>query len=729
MGAGSASAPHFVGAENQLNVVVEDVDVTNEILVKGRIRGQDAYLTLATITGSTTGDTVDISLVDQIYFDCTVYDPLTEPRLVAAGFFEKPAGSGSGDITNGSNQNTSGVGVFLNKSGSILRFKGVDAGSNKITVTNNGGNNTIDIDVDEANFVVPNTSVTGPADTLARFDGTGVLTYWPDWVLNSLTGLDSSVIQQPNNGAGFTWSNQTVQFDPLQNSPNENWNINFRRVDLDLNSSGFNFGINGNAVQLQNDYVVHQGTGDVGTIVFKTMSSNLGNGTDPITIKGLAYSYGFTSIAANVTLENSVTGYTFQPACDVATISGTNNDFRAFLDASNIPISVSGYIGFDTSPIIGGIKNNSNYVGLQINPNITTFSGNASYTALAVSGQVGTMSTGAWQGMVMNPTVTSCVNANGLYVDMTNVTASGNKYAAQFIGDVSIQGDLQFTGGLNIGQLSSFYAVNAVDSGGGAPTTLDGLVTQVTALNGVTTANVDTIGVNTAMLITLQANSINTSGPLSLGLCALALPCVVETHTGSTLDFMSAATYAISLSGTSTGGTIDNVNICRSVVIPNGITTINNIRGFYYDEPFGSASSNTWGIFIEPANAENFMEKSLAIGTTSQKVSASTVGLEIYNKDLLMDTGDVILGTIGDGIQIKEGSNARMGVSTLVAGTVTVSNTSVTASSRIFASANTTSTGHGALSIENITAGVSFDIVSTNVLDDASVAWLIIEPA
>jgi len=630
IGAGSSTAPHFVGAEAQLNVVIENVGGGNEVLVKGRIRGQSAYLTLATITGPTTGTTVDISLVDQIYFDCTTYAASGSPLLVAAGFFEKPAGSGSGDITDGSNQNTSGVGVFLNKSGSILRFKGVDAGSNKITVTNNGGNNTIDIDVDEANFQIP-----GTANRPAYFNGSGVLDSLPEWTYNSENGADASVTIDVNNTGGGTWSGQNISFDPLQNSPNDVWNIYSRAVYLDANSSGFTQGTNGQCVYVENLFIGHQGTGSVGTLTYQNMNSNLGNGTDPITIGGLNYSSCNAQIGANVTLNNQVRGYNFQPGVNVAAISGTNNGWVAYSDYAQVPIAVGGYTEVDLAPTISEIKNNSNYTGLNLNPTITTFTGNASANVLAIGGQYGTFSTGTFQGMVMNPTVTSCVNANGLYVDMTNVTASGSKYAAQFIGDVYIGGSLQFTGGLSIGQLNAFYAVNVVD-GGGTPTSLQSLVTSVTAPNGVTTANVDTLGVNTAMLITLDVNSISTSGPLGLGLCALALPCVVTTHTGSTLDFMSAATYAISLDGTSTGGTIDNVNICRSVIIPNGITTINNLRGFYYNEPFGSASANTWGIYIEPSNAENFMEKSLAIGTSSKKVANSDVAFEVGSLKALL---------------------------------------------------------------------------------------------
>jgi hypothetical protein len=88
------------------------------------------------------------------------------------------------------------------------------------------------------------------------------------------------------------------------------------------------------------------------------------------------------------------------------------------------------------------------------------------------------------------------------------------------------------------------------------------------------------------------------------------------------------------------------------------------------------------------------------------------------------------LDAAGVGLQIKEGANARMGIATLVAGGVTVSNTSVTANTRIFLTNNNTNAGAvGFLYVSTRTVGASFQIVSSNGADVSSVAWLLIEPA
>ncbi len=120
------------------------------------------------------------------------------------------------------------------------------------------------------------------------------------------------------------------------------------------------------------------------------------------------------------------------------------------------------------------------------------------------------------------------------------------------------------------------------------------------------------------------------------------------------------------------------------------------------------------------------------VNSTALDTMATNLGLRASGGVSNFDT-DVKISNVGNGIYIKEGTNATMGIATLVAGTVTVNTTKVTANSRIFISVN----GVGVLanlgsSYENTAtrvAGTSFDIKSTNVLDTSSVVWCIIEPA
>lgn len=435
----------------------------------------------------------------------------------------------------------------------------------------------------------------------------------------------------PDNESFKQWNRFFLNIRPLQDSPNEGWSVHSVSAFYDPDNSGFSMGTAGTAIILENLYMNHVGSGDLGTPTFINMNADLGNGVDAITVRGLSFSMGFSQVHEDVTLDGPVQGYIFQPNFDPTVLTTSNHYNTSFGDFLNMPSVASGpYTSFNSSPTIGSIKNNANYNALSINPSITTFTGNAGANVIGIYGNYGTFDTGGWNGIFVNPTITSIVNATGLYINMDSVNASGNKKAIDVKGDVSIDGNMSFTGALSIGQLQAFYATNPVD-GGGNPQNLHGLTTSMTALNGVTTANCDAIGVNTAMLISLQANSINTSGAFKLGFAALALPCVVETHTGSSIDHMNAAVYAINLAGTSTGGTIDNLNLCRAVVIPNGITTITNVRGFYVDAPFGQVGVTNWG-FYDETDSENFFKQSLKIGGTpgsTDVVTNSSVALEI----------------------------------------------------------------------------------------------------
>ena len=81
------------------------------------------------------------------------------------------------------------------------------------------------------------------------------------------------------------------------------------------------------------------------------------------------------------------------------------------------------------------------------------------------------------------------------------------------------------------------------------------------------------------------------------------------------------------------------------------------------------------------------------------------------------------------GFKGSEAVNAAQGIATLVAGTVTVSNTSITANSRILISAQETGALTGILRVSARSVGVSFTISSSVNTDTATVCYEIFEPA
>ena len=519
---------------------------------------------------------------------------------------------------------------YYKKESGAWSFKGQLAGASMPTGGTTGQalvkNSNADFD-STWGTVIP----TGTFLSFAGFDNAGNLHSIPGWLFNDTTkGLFFERDLVPNNLTGYqNFNDHYSAVLPAQNSPNESWNFISRFIEFDRDSSGFSIGTSGEAYTDQSTYLKHVGTGNIGGLAFTKNSFELGNGTDPITVKSLAYAFGFGQMRSGVTLDGPIQGYGFQPNMAAGSIQTSNAYLNAFYDFANIDTATGPYTSFAANPTVLSIKNNCNYTGAGLGANIATFTGNAGYTGLGIFSQLGTFGTGSPQFISINPTVTSTTNATGIYANMSNVSGVNVK-AIDVVGDVAINGALTFTGALSVGQLSAFYAANPVD-GGGNPTTLHGLVTSMTALDGVTTANADVLGVNTAMLITLEDNSVTTSGPLGIGMAALALPCVVQTHTGATLDFMHAAAYVLSLDPGSTGGTIDEVNLCRSLAIPNGITTINKLRGFYYSEPFGGAGTVRHGFYNEAA-IDNYFAGSLLIGGTpisDDVVSNASVALEI----------------------------------------------------------------------------------------------------
>jgi len=144
------------------------------------------------------------------------------------------------------------------------------------------------------------------------------------------------------------------------------------------------------------------------------------------------------------------------------------------------------------------------------------------------------------------------------------------------------------------------------------------------------------------------------------------------------------------------------------------LTGAANNYGFYSAI---SSGSNRWNFYATGTALNHFNGRSLFGTTTDDGVNQ------------IQSSGHISTVTAGFGFKIKEGSNAKMGVATLVAGSVVVANTSVTASSRIQLTSNADGGTPGWLRVSARTAGTSFTITSSSGTDTSTVAYLIMEPA
>lgn len=120
--------------------------------------------------------------------------------------------------------------------------------------------------------------------------------------------------------------------------------------------------------------------------------------------------------------------------------------------------------------------------------------------------------------------------------------------------------------------------------------------------------------------------------------------------------------------------------------------------------------------FTDTAAGANIDIETMANGTVTRRVIAR-----------FSEAGDMDLRA-GGGVRLKEGTNGRAGVATLVNGTVTVSNTLVTSNSRITLDRQNAGGTLGHLSTVR-TAGTGFTINSSSATETSTVYFTINEPS
>jgi hypothetical protein len=119
-----------------------------------------------------------------------------------------------------------------------------------------------------------------------------------------------------------------------------------------------------------------------------------------------------------------------------------------------------------------------------------------------------------------------------------------------------------------------------------------------------------------------------------------------------------------------------------------------------------------------------------ALTTGTLRVTSTSVVGQVTASGLDV-TSSVYLSATGTGLSLNEaGSGPKQGTATLVAGTKGITNSGITASSRIFLTtqSGTPAGSIGALYIAGKSAGNSFTVASTAAADASTFAFEIFEP-
>ncbi len=165
----------------------------------------------------------------------------------------------------------------------------------------------------------------------------------------------------------------------------------------------------------------------------------------------------------------------------------------------------------------------------------------------------------------------------------------------------------------------------------------------------------------------------------------------------------------------------NNSGQTASTVIP-GFKHTGNIRGWNG----GNITSMQPEVYFSAPTYSATAASTLSI-VTGLLVDAPIAGTNVTftNAYGIVTNGSIGLTTTGTGITIKEGANSTSGTATLVAGAVTVSNTNITATSRIFLTGNTITNAGILTKVNNV--GTGFTITSTNGADVRAVDYFIIQ--
>lgn len=351
--------------------------------------------------------------------------------------------SAGGEANTASNQGAGGVGVYKQKTSVDLEFKNINAGSNKITVTDDTTNNEIDIDVAPANINIGDLGnvTAGTVSNGELLIGDTANNKHTSATLTAGTGISVT------NGAGsisLATNDSAINHNSLTNTHNLTTSIDHNTIN---NGHNLTTDIDHDALTnfAANEHINH-------STVSITAGTGLSGGGDLSANR----TFSIDSTVATLTGSQTLTGKTYYGGFALQDGQGANYQISTGIATDDLTVSLLSMAG--NTPSTG-----SDELTFRIGNNIRSVTSALSVTLLDTDGDVFSWNSGTIQGndamlfVYAGWDATNSALRLGLSPDPSKRTAGSNRYYSS-----TQQGSAGHTNGVWSGTIASTDEVRVI---------------------------------------------------------------------------------------------------------------------------------------------------------------------------------------------------------------------------------------------------------------------------
>jgi hypothetical protein len=510
-----------------------------------------------------------------------------------------------------------------------------------------------DADISPNAYIQRNKLQAASPSTFAAFDVDGIVYTLPGWSVNSELGVNVVRAVTPQDDSVGSTNPRVFEYniglESTQSSTQEDRDMFFENASIDANKTGVNF----NRFTGRNSGVTYYGGGTLSFLDQLNIGVNIGDGTQNTKVIDLQVASTSTNVAAGAsvlnytgvssnlnvqtggsvlnggpTFNSNITGagatfgniqnyngsLNLTGASDVGSYTALN--LNPQLAGTSHADDLDGYV---FTPQLNGSATATNIVGAQINPSLNGTSSATTFWGAQLNGNINGGHLANYRGLEIAPTSTTDVpSVQALRVDLTGIQSSGKKVAASLQGGVIDQNYSTSTFS-NIGfDFGNFYQPQLA-------------ITAGTPISG-------TDYIANLSLAALTAHDNLGLGAVGLGWYSNGVIGQIAVDAGATVTRAGAMVGAFAHNPSSTGGNLDSADMFTAVGVLNqgGTLNVGNVYGFHGSSTMSAVGTNVWGVSIDDPAVENYFAGSLNVGSSTYKVTNSSVGIEIGATDRAM---------------------------------------------------------------------------------------------